>query len=74
VRTSRPPRSATAPTRSTATPLGDGSYSLNGGVGGTTGEVVEFVLAMSGAFAEAGIDHHFEVFDERQNLVRSVPQ
>lgn len=57
-----------------STPLGDGSHLLNGGVGGTPDELVAFVRAMSQAFAEAGIDHRFEVYDDQHNLVGLVPQ
>lgn len=57
-----------------STPLGDGSHLLNGGVGGTPDEAVAFVRALSQAFAEAGTDHRFEVYDDQQNLVRLVPQ
>lgn len=57
-----------------STPLEEaGRHLLNGGVGGSLEDVVEFVEAMSRLFTEEGIEHRFEVYDADDNLVEMIP-
>lgn len=56
-----------------STPLGGGEHLLNGGVGGSIDEVLEFVRALSGALSEARVEHRFEVYDNDNQLVQIIP-
>ena len=54
------------------TPLG-GSHLFNGGVAGSTAEVIARVEELSAALSAGGVGHGFEVYDADQNLVCVVP-
>lgn len=57
-----------------STPLGGGPrHLLNGGVEGPPEDVVGFVRAMSDRLAEAGVEHHFEVYDTDGSLLTVIP-
>jgi hypothetical protein len=56
-----------------STPLENGTeHLLNGGVGGSSEEVVAFVRTLSVALVDAGVEHRFEVYKNRE-LVQLVP-
>lgn len=55
------------------TPLGGGSHLFNGGVAGSTAEVVALVERLSAALSGGGVEHNFEVYDADQNLVCVIP-
>jgi hypothetical protein len=55
------------------TPLGGGEHLFNGGVAGSTAEVVVRVERLSASLSAAGVEHSFEVYDADQNLVCVIP-
>ncbi len=54
-------------------PLDHGSQLLNGGVAGSIDTVVAFVARLSRALSDAGIEHHFEIYDEEVSLIKEFP-
>jgi hypothetical protein len=56
-----------------STPLGGGKHLLNGGVTGSRDQVLPVVQKISHAFAEATIEHQFEIHDFDGTLVQTVP-
>lgn len=51
------------------TPLDGERHLFNGGVAGSTAEVVVLVESLSAALSAARVEHSFEVYDAAQNLV-----
>ncbi|QDV15471.1 hypothetical protein Pan153_00850 [Gimesia panareensis] len=53
-------------------PLENGQHLLNGAIAGTINEIISFVSKLSHTLSEAGIEHHFEIYNAEE-LVKEIP-
>lgn len=54
-------------------PLEIGQHLFNGAVAGNIQEVLDFVSKLSDALTDAGVKHHFEVYNKSQELIKEIP-
>ncbi|QDT24791.1 hypothetical protein Enr10x_00830 [Gimesia panareensis] len=53
-------------------PLENGQHLLNGAVAGSINEIISFVGKLSHTLSEAGIEHHFEIYNAEE-LIKEIP-
>ena len=54
-------------------PIENDEHLLKGCIAGTIEEIIIFIGQLSHALSEAKLDHHFEVYNEEQILIKEFP-